>query len=191
MKQINFIDSLPIKIYREIKRWYIFSRGIMLMTLIGIIVVQLIQIRTLYNITVHEKEVQKKSYEFDKIIEKKHALNKKHQEIAQRMADFKDHKNGIKNVLDYLQYLHQSPFCSHIRAISMQHNNSIEINGQCFTVAEVMKGHQSMSQLPYFNNLKIVNLQAENQKMKLGVYFTIKGSVQSSYDNSLQSMLKI
>ena len=172
MKNINFIKTIPPKEQVAIYRWFLVSTFLLITTIMGILIVQIPQLYTLWTLKHEKKKLNKSTTQFEKTLATKHQLTKEKQVLKNQIKKINHLQERNKRPLSYLQAIDRA--CnSNVRLKSLTVDKQLQLTAQCNNIKQATTVIENLTESNAFHNLTITNLQQN----EAGLTVTIKGMV--------------
>lgn len=172
MKNINFIKTIPPKEQVAIHRWFLISTFLIIITIMGILIIQIPQLHTLWTLKHEKKKLNESIAQFEETLATKDQLTKKKQVLKNQIKKINHLQERNKRPRSYLQAIDRA--CnSNVCLKSLTVDKKLHLIAQCNNINQATTVIKNLTESKSFHNLTITNLQ----KNEAGLTVTIKGIV--------------
>lgn len=178
MKIINFINVVPPKLHKELRRWFIVSATSCSLMLVVIIFFQIKQLIIYYEVKTEKTQLLEHNASFDALTKNKQQLKQQEEEIKIKLAKINSYMDHATSSARYLSLLNTMGNIW-IESLSADKKN-IELTVLCPDAKNAQNLVTTLAQIPWLHALKIISLAEMRNKDKTMLQAVLKGTIESS-----------
>ncbi len=178
MNTINFSDTLSPVQHTEIKRWWLFTLGLMGITLCIITPITVHYALITRHLKKEKRVWQQKISPLQALLEQQASLQKEEQELLKHVAKLHTYGSSTHASATPLVHIlqHMRAASAWLESLSLD-KKSFELNFGCQNSAQALKFADLLNKEPLFENVSVAALQTRKHADSTQVLATIKGAV--------------